>query len=321
VTSVAFVSPAHGRFAVTALVLAQRRRLIRELAAGGIDAISIIVADDENLDIAHEYGCQTVEAPNLPLGRKCNVGLQAAAGQAEHVVWIGSDDWIHPDVFQPLLNQPRSRPMRIIAGRSMAIVNLPVGRLQRVASPSKYGAVPWLLDSRLLRTHKRDWVRPDLNHGLDGALIRGLRLTRPRYELVFHDPHPFRCVDFKTPENITPYRGLAKHLGTHPEQQAWSALEAWYPADLVDLARATAAGHRQGGRRPMRLIHPDTGETVRVSRAGAEVLRKRGWMVPGAPKPSQGKKKLAATKKTSAPEAAERTAEIETAGHTPEADE
>jgi hypothetical protein len=278
VPSVAFVSPAHGRLAVTALVLAQRRRLIRELAGRGIDAVSIIVACDDNLKVAAEYGCQTVESPNLPLGEKCNVGLRAAAPQAEFVVWIGADDWIHPDVFDPLLGKPSQRP-RIIAGRSMAILNLRTARLQQICSPSKYGAIPWLLDSRLLRSSRTDFVRPDLNRGLDGALMRGLRLTsRLRHGPEFHDPHAFRCVDFKTRENVTPYRGLAKHLGTVPEQNAWRALEGWYDADLVDLARATAAETKHGRRRNMRMTHPGTGESVMVSRAGAEVLRGRGWV-------------------------------------------
>jgi hypothetical protein len=262
---------------VTALVLAQRRRLIRELAGRGIDAVSIIVACDDNLTVAAEYGCQTVEAPNLPLGEKCNVGLRAAAPQAEFVVWVGSDDWIHPDVFDPLLETVTARP-RIVAGRSMAIVNLESARLQQICSPSKYGAVPWLLDSRLLRTRSTQFVRPDLNRGLDGALMRGLRLTsRVRSGPEFHDPHAFRCVDFKTRENITPYRGLAKHLGTGLDERAWSALAGWYDADLIDLARATAAETKHGRRRNMRMTHPETGESVSVSSAGAEVLRRRGW--------------------------------------------
>lgn len=261
------------------MVLAQRRRLIGELAGRGIDAVSIIVAEDGNLDVAAEYGCQTVETENLPLGRKCNVGLRAAAPQAEFVVWIGSDDWIHADVFDPLLEK-RSQVPRVITGRSMAIVDLRFGRLQQITSPSKFGAIPWLLDSRLLRSKRTDYVRPDLNRGLDGALMRGLRVTaRHRGEPFFHDPHAFRCVDFKTKENVTPYRGLAKHLATVPQERAWRALEGWYPQDLIELAQATAAGLRRGGvRRPVKVTHPVTGEEANVNRGAAEVLVRAGWL-------------------------------------------
>ncbi|HET9470946.1 MAG TPA: hypothetical protein VFO24_07550, partial [Usitatibacter sp.] len=81
--------------------------------------------------------------------------------------------------------------------------------------------------------------------GLDGALIRGLRQARVRFEWLFHDPHDFRCVDFKSEENITPYKALAKHLGTGPEESAWPALGDWFPADLVEQARALAPRSRR----------------------------------------------------------------------------
>lgn len=238
-TSVAFVSPAHGRFAVTALVLAQRRRLIRELAGRGIDAVSIIVACDENLTVAAEYGCQTVEAANLPLGTKCNIGLRRAAELAEYVVWVGSDNWIHPDVFQPLIEMRGNGHAAVFSGKRLVIVDLGSGRLQRIAYPSKYGAIPWVIDGRLLRTKARPDtpIKPNLRRGLDGALMRGLRRTRQPFEIVLDDLHDFRCVDFKTAESITPYDGLAKNLSTAAEEPAWEALSGWFPADLVTRAR------------------------------------------------------------------------------------
>jgi len=246
VTSVAFVSPAHGRFAVTEFVLAQRERLIRELARRGTDAVSLIVACDENLDIARRYGCETLEAPNLPLGRKCNLGLRHAATLADYVVWVGSDDWIHPDVFD-VVQPPDPNGLAVIyAGRRLAIVDMAAGLLQRISSPSKYGAIPWTLDSRLFRTNRVDLIQPDLRRGLDGALIRGIRLTRVPFRWEFGDPHDFRAVDFKTRDNITPYRGVAKHLAIDPQgkrspignpEPAWDVLQGWFDADLIEQAR------------------------------------------------------------------------------------
>jgi glycosyltransferase involved in cell wall biosynthesis len=242
VISVCIVSPAWGRFAVTRLVLAQRQRLCGELASRGIDARTLIVADDENLEIAAEYGCQTIQAPNLPLGKKCNTGLHHAARQgADYIVWVGSDDWIHPDVFEPLLDLPSGGPAVIFAGTRVALVDLRTGVLQRVASPSKFGAIPWLIDSRLFTTRTIAPIKPELRRGLDGALIRGLRHARVDFEWSFHDPHDFRCVDFKSDLNITPYKVLAKHLGIGEPEQAWEALAGWFDADLIDQARSIFA--------------------------------------------------------------------------------
>lgn len=203
----------------------------------------LIAADDENLAIAAEYGCQTLDVPNMPLGHKCNLVLKQAAGQADHVVWVGSDNWIHPDVFEPLIKLSRAKGAAqratVWAGSRLVLVNLQTGRLQSVTTPSKYGAIPWIIDSKLLRSRQVTPIRPSLNRGLDGALIRGLRPARIPFQVSFHDPHEFRCVDFKTRDNITPYASLAKHLGDAPEEaDPWTALAHRYPADLVEAAQA-----------------------------------------------------------------------------------
>lgn len=236
--SVWIVSPAHGRFAVTRLALEQRRRLCQDLAARGLDAQMLITAEDENLDIAREYGALAVETPNKPLGRKCNTGLRRAAEEgADWVVWIGSDDWLHPDVFDPLPFQPAGAE-RILIGHRLAVVDLASGRLMRCSSPSKYGAIPWIVPRRMLEPSGFQPVQPHLARGLDGALIRGIRLSRAPLEWHALDPHDFRCVDFKSARNITPFDRLTVHA-TGPLEDPWPALTERYPADLVEMARRT----------------------------------------------------------------------------------
>lgn len=293
-TSVCFLSAAWRRFDVTRLVLEQRRRLCVDLAARGVEAASLVVADDENLDIARSYGCETVEAPNDRLGHKWNVGIQAAvATGCDWVVWIGSDDWVHPDVFDPIIDRPAGDPV-IVSGSRLGIVDLRTGMLQRLSSPSQYGAIPWLVDARLLRAARAP-IPPELPRGLDGALIRGIRLGRVNFTFEFHDPHDFRCVDFKTPMNITPYEGLAKNIGVGGHEPAWKALKGFFPADLLKQAQALvghvdglAAFPRAAGRvtpvhraAPLRLVNPETGETATVSKAGYDVLAARGWRPAG----------------------------------------
>ena len=235
-TSVCIASAAWRRLDVTRLVLKQRQRLCVELAARGVQAVPLIAADDENLDLAAEYDCETIEVPNDPLGRKCNLMLRHAAELFDWIVWVGSDDWIHPNVFDPL--DGRDRPVSIIRGFRLCAVNLDTGQLQRINSPSQYGGIPWLLDSRLIRGKSWDPIRSHLDRGLDGALIQGLR--RMNKTLVFedHDPHEFRCVDFKTRDNLSPYEGLSATKGYDEPVDAWEALAGWFPADLVNDARS-----------------------------------------------------------------------------------
>lgn len=251
-TSVCILSAAWQRFDVTRLVLEQRQRMCVELAARGVDAGMLIVADDENLEIAAEYGSETVEAPNKPLGAKWNAGLHHAAEMFDWICWVGSDDWIHPSVFDPIIDTAPAERAQIYSGRRLAIVDLRAGRLQRLESPSPFGAIPWLLDARLIRNAIRRQngtrigpLKPNENRGLDGALIRGIRLGRVNFSWDFSDQSDFRCVDFKTRTNITPFEGLARNLGVGDPEPAWTTLADHFPADLV--AKAAALSERLTG--------------------------------------------------------------------------
>lgn len=242
--SVCILSAAWQRFDVTRLVLEQRQRVCEELAARGVDAGMLIVADDENLDIAAEYGSETIKAANSPLGAKWNAGLHHAADSGvDWICWIGSDDWIHPSIFESIIGTEPADKAQIYSGHRLAICNMQTAQLQRIETPSPFGAIPWLLDARLVRDAIRRQngdrigpLKPNEKRGLDGALIRGLRLGRVNFAWHFSDPTDFRCVDFKTRTNITPFDGLARNLGVGDREDAWETLAKHFPADLVQKA-------------------------------------------------------------------------------------
>jgi len=235
-TTVCVFSAAHGRLAVSELVLRQRSLLLDELRNRGVEAVSLVLADDGNLDIARGLGMEAVPHANAPLGAKCSAGLRRAAALADHVMWVGSDDWVHPDVAGELLGAAGGDESLVHAGARLAVVDLPRGRLTRIASHSLYGAIPWLIDSRLLRG-REDPIPPRLERGLDGALVRGMRRSGVPFRFERHDPHEFRCVDFKTPANLHPYATLAESRALAPEEDAWPALFGRFPRGLVDAAR------------------------------------------------------------------------------------
>jgi glycosyltransferase involved in cell wall biosynthesis len=201
-----------------------------ELAARGTDIHQLIVADDDNLDIAQQLGCETLERPNDSIGRRFNDGIQHALEHgADWIVYVGSDDWIHPSLLADLPNDT------IVTGRKLTIVNLIDGRAQPLRIRSRAGVIPWIIPASLLRACGGRPISERLKRGLDGSLIR--RLGKPTF--VFRDPVAHARVDFKSRTNITPYRGLAKHLADGPPVDPWAALTASYPTDLVTLARDT----------------------------------------------------------------------------------
>jgi hypothetical protein len=228
--SVWFVSPAHGRLGVTALALAQRRHLIDELADRGIDGYGVVVADDENLELAAEYGFEGWRIGNEYLGRRFNAGISFACREgADFVVHIGSDDWMHVDCFARL-----PAPDTILSGRAITVADLEAGKMRRCHVPGRHGVIPWVIPRALLEASSFAPVKPEKRRGIDGSLVRGLG-SQPRW--LFHDPHPFARIDWKTSANITPYALLSRNLGRGPELQApWRQLEEFYPRDLVEQA-------------------------------------------------------------------------------------
>jgi hypothetical protein len=228
---VGLVIPAWRRYAVTRLCLAQKQQLVAALAARGITCHVVVVADDENLDIAAGFGFETVEQENV-LGRKVNDGFEYACERgADYVGFVGSDDWLHENAFDHLDDS------RVCAGHRIAVVDLERdGRLRRLGVGGPQGVPPWLIPRRAL---ERSGCRPAddaRTWGMEGSIVRGLGPVDWRFD----DPHDLVRVDFKSDVNMTPYGRITGLLGYGPEETAWPQLAEKYPADLVALAERTS---------------------------------------------------------------------------------
>lgn len=243
-------SPAWRRYPVTNLALMQRRWLCDRLAARGWQANSVIVADDENLDIAQQYGFDTVEMGNDDLGERFNAGYRHAAAQgADIFVHIGSDDWVHPDVFDildrvDLADEPVPdlsvsgwavwRPAPQAAGMtSLFLVDLPRRMARKCHVNGRFGCIPWLIPRKALEPSGFSPISAGLTRGIDGALVFGMN---PRPNWIFQESQPEWCVDWKTDVNVTPYKGVAAALGVGDEVEPWDALMRFYPGWLVKEA-------------------------------------------------------------------------------------
>lgn len=253
------VAPAWKRFSVTRLALAGHRWLCDELAARGHQAHVVVVADDDNLETAAEFGFDALEWPNQPLGEKFNAAYRyAAEHDAELFVHIGSDDWCHPSVFDVLdtldlakAPEPVWEPGQtviwrrgpiIVAQRSITLVDLPTGVVQRCTVLGKHGCIPWLIPRVVLEPVAFSPVQPDQARGIDGSLVSGLTV-RPNW--VYQDPAEDTCVDFKSGTNITPFHSLQSNLG-YGDELTLDALNAKWPTHLVELAEQTHRGELVG---------------------------------------------------------------------------
>ena len=227
-----FVTPAFGRYELSALCFDQRLDVIRALAEAGVAARCVVVADDENIDLARERGFDVVERDNEWLGRRFNDGIEyACQNGASRVIPIGSDSWIDPAYFLPL--PPRRETL---TSRLYAVVT--ADRMAEVYVNDTKGAGPYVLAREALRSTKYRPARDDIKRGVDSSTIRGLRY---RVRWTHREVHPFQYVGFRGVPHLTPYRTLVEAWGVREHLDPWSILAEHYPIGLVDRARTIMA--------------------------------------------------------------------------------
>lgn len=221
-----FVTPAFQRVELTAICLEQRRLVIDALGKAGVEAHQVVIADDENLDVARSFGFDVVERDNEWLGRKFNDGMEYAGKHgAEWIVPIGSDSWIDPAYFLPLPHPGDTRSSSaycVVEAERMA--ELRVGR---------NGAGPYMFNRRILAPSGFRPAADELHKGIDHSTVGGIK--RPiRWQL--RTLHPFQYIGFRGMPHITGYDQLMHRWGV-AEHEPWAILAEYYPADLVDRAR------------------------------------------------------------------------------------
>jgi hypothetical protein len=230
VTSLLFVTPAWQRYELTRLCLWQRRLVCDHLTEHGIHASSVVIADDENLDLAREFGFETVESPNDYLSRKFNDGYEFAGRNGfDYVCPIGSDSWIDAELLEvlpPLDLMQVSRNYAVVRGDGEVVAEV---RLQ-----GPFGFACFTLPTHQLARFGYRPCAEDLAKGCDGSLFKALygglhrRPQTQRRELG-----PLDIVAFRSEQQITPYERL---VGRHfaPEvPDPFGRLRRRYPLDLV----------------------------------------------------------------------------------------
>src|SRR6185369_1212836 len=142
-----FVTPAFRRFELSQVCFAQRAAAIKRLDELGIDASCVVVADDENLDIARSFGFAVVEVDNRWLGRRFNEGYAFAAEEGvDYIVPIGSDSWLDTEFFADGLPAGRG----VLTSRLYASVDERGSRLSPLEIAASPGVGPHVVAVSLL---------------------------------------------------------------------------------------------------------------------------------------------------------------------------
>jgi len=226
-----FIVPANGRLEIANVCLRQLRRTCDALGERGIRASAIVIADDDNLDIAQGQGFATYECDNTQLGRKINHGYECAGREGvEFMVPCGSDDWIDPGWIR------LPQPGQTVGTRFSTVVNEDCTRMAGLTIRFGDGVRVY---SR--QTLEKVGFRPadeDRTRAMDASTHAGVHGAGAR--LVFHDTHPLCIVDFKSRENLNDYDGCVRNYqGRRTEtSDVWGELAKVYPVEAITEMQA-----------------------------------------------------------------------------------
>lgn len=228
-----FVVPAHGRFELAEVCLRQLARSCAAITAGGVDCTAVVVADDENLEVARAVGFWAVERDNLQLGRKWNDGYELAGREgAGFVAPFGTDDWIDP-AFVLSGDLPEHGQVR--CARLSAVVREDAARMAELRIPYDGGDGVRIWPTSMLEPLGFRPAEEDRDRAIDTSVLREVTIAMGRPPaFVYHDLHPLQIVDFKSEgEQLNTYRDCLRYVVGEERRDVWHALAGHFPAEAL----------------------------------------------------------------------------------------
>lgn len=236
-----FVTPAWRRLELSKICAQQRAWACAKLAEHGIDATAVVIADDENLEIAAELGFATIEHPNTGIGGRFDAGYEFAAYEgADYVCPIGSDSWVDPGFIAANLPDPDTRT--VVYSRHYAVVR-PDG-LRRAQLLVEYeGGTTMFYPTSILASCRWAPIPKDAPRGCDGHTIAAIRRGgEPVFTIA--ELHELETVSFQTELQVTNYENLIGRWGAGETDRPFDGLADHYPPELVDQVAQLYATRR-----------------------------------------------------------------------------
>jgi hypothetical protein len=230
------VIPAHGRHALTAICLKQLRRTCDELVANGIEASAVVIACDENLDTAREFGFATVERKNQFLSQRFNDGFQLACDPeinprpADYAVPCGSDDWVDAPLFFDL--PPKDT---MVGFQQISFVPPRGDEISFVRVNYQGGAGIRIYPREVLAKVNYRPADEDRYSGCDTSTLLNLRHAwRGALKVVHPDSDARQIVDWKSPdEQLTAYETIIPRYPSVTKKDPFRVLSKIYPAEAL----------------------------------------------------------------------------------------
>ena len=234
-TSLFFVVPARGRLALTEVCLRQLRRTCDELSEKGIQASAVVIADDENLEVAHSLGFGTVERDNDFLGAKFNDGFEAAGREGvDYAVALGSDDWVDATWVAAFLPPPDV----VRCSRLMSMVDETGETLSELKVGYEGGHGIRVYPRALLERARLRPAEEFRRRAVDTSTLTNLkRVSGGALRVSYFDTDALAVVDWKSPrEQLNPSESCARYATGGPSDP-FEVLAGRFPDEALGEMR------------------------------------------------------------------------------------
>jgi hypothetical protein len=203
--SLIFITPVWQRYELTEICLISRRQLCDALEDHGIYATSVIIGDDDNLDIARALGFEVVERDNEFLSRKFNDGYETAFNHGfDYCYPVGSDSILTVDQFINTVGEDLP-----IASHYYSMIHVSGKERIDVKIEVPGGIGPLIIPVSMLQRCGSRPIQTDLRRGCDNA-ARQTILTQG-IEILTREEHQWEHVAFQSGvTQITDYERIRR---------------------------------------------------------------------------------------------------------------
>lgn len=230
-----FVVPAWKRFKLSEICFAQFSVALERLGEYDVDAQVVVIANDENLELARAENFATIRHKNF-LGAKLNAGYAWAAREGyEFVAALGSDSFFCPERIGAF-ELPEHGEM--LCTRNYAVV-APDGSAQaRLRIPYDGGIGTRIFRTDMLEQCDYAPLEPQRMKSCDINTLKTLRRDH-QIRFLYTDEHQFEIVGFFSKVvQITVYEELIANWLAEPLiDDPFIDLDKHYPRDLLARAR------------------------------------------------------------------------------------
>jgi len=234
------VTPCWKREEIT-LFVAKELKWVQEYCNGIININVVFIGNDENLNIAKKYDFHTVYTDNNFLGKKFNDGYEYAfKNGADAVVPIGSDSWVHPEVF--IKTSQIQIKNTILYSKNHAMINEygnKIGLIQSKPTNNNYNKCPLLFYPRDLMVKNN--FRPcdeRISRGCDRSTIENIVLKNKQVSFIKNnDINDVQYLAFKN-KNVQIWQYSDYKLQFLKQlDNPFDYIEIYYPNEIAKLAK------------------------------------------------------------------------------------